>query len=144
MTITPDLSTIPGARAAMDRVEERLRELATLDADWDSYGAAALAPRALASARRLVADVLWHAGQIGPGTLPLRVEAMPLAAGGVQLELGGRGGCLDIEVMPDDTLNFLLMPGAGEASTWIEREKVGLAEVLGAVGRIVGAARDGE
>lgn len=70
---------------------ERLDYIATLENDWDSYGAPPIDPRAIAEARRLLAD--W------PGDLP---TPTPTTSGGIALEFDNDDE--GITILPDGSV----------------------------------------
>lgn len=89
-----------------ETTDERLAHLATLQKDWDSYGADAPWPDALAVARRLV-ELFRHPPVI-----------IPCSDGGVQLEWYMGGFEIEIAIQPrgqigDDDI-YLLDKRGGE------------------------------
>ena len=136
MTAVSDLSAIPGALVMSDNVAARLREMVLLEADWDSYGAVPIHPQAIALAQQLSNDILLHVGSRGFALAGLRVDVLPLADGGVQVEWAGPSGRLDVEVTPERTFNYLLMHGQGDTETFAERENAPRSDVLRAVDRL--------
>jgi len=106
-------STPPGARASTHSTAEttsKIAALADLKEDWDSYGAAAIAPAAVAAAQNFVATRL-------KGTPVPPPAVVPTSAGGVQLEWHGAGADLEIE-----------FPAAGETLVWFEDQRTGREE----------------
>ena len=82
-----------------------IRELLQLPPNWNTYGA----PRISPSAAELAMEVLAIAQRDGlPGP-----AVVPTAEGGIQLEWARRGSELEIEVLPDRTLAYLLVLAGG-------------------------------
>lgn len=89
-------------------------QLANLRDDWDSYGSPPISPAALHTSTRLIA-------MIDPGDLPVPC-VFPVPGGGMQLEwiVGQRE--LELEILPDGTVEFLKVEGGQP----IEEAQVGL------------------
>jgi hypothetical protein len=85
----------------------RLWSLKNLKENWNSYGAAAVDDAALRSAHTL----LGVAGNLR--TLPVAI--IPTARGGVQLEWKLPDRELEVEVLPDQTVQVLLVEGEQES-----------------------------
>jgi hypothetical protein len=67
-------------------------DLAKLETNWDSYGAAAIDPRALHAATKLIKGM----------------HLVPTSDGGLQLEVCGLGMEIEIGINPDGTGAVLL------------------------------------
>lgn len=93
--------------ASFLRVQQRFVELARVPEDWDSYGAAAVAPHAIARAQGLIMDVLRAFPLRAPEEL-LPFDLLPLPDGSVQLIWQGACGELDLDVNPDGRIGYLV------------------------------------
>lgn len=91
---------------------KKLDELASLDRDWDSYGAEQISPDALASAYLLMMTIAnqW-AFRLGERVRPYVI--VPVADGGVQLEWRGPGGIVEVEIGSDEMFACLFIPSTG-------------------------------
>jgi hypothetical protein len=138
---SPETAASFGGRSAELGVGElnpafaRIRGIAGLAENWDSYGASPPSRDALAQAR-WVLGTLRHRfpglkGRLSP------VEVAPLADGGVQLEWERRGGTLELEINPDGTFSYLHIGGNGEERKFVEKDRADLDEVLFLVVRTV-------
>ena len=85
---------------------KRLDDLAQLEQDWDSYEASRISPDAISMTYLLMANVAGSlAFRLGDRVRPYVIA--PLADGGVQVEWRGPGGAIEVEVNPDESLNYL-------------------------------------
>ena len=115
--------------AALQPAFERLEELAGLGPGWDSYGAAPISARAIASVRRLLAAIASEVDDpAGDRVRPYVV--VPIANGGVQIEWRGPGGSLEVDVGPAGDLGYLLITGEEPARTFEERDGVAEDELV--------------
>lgn len=93
-------------RERLARLLEQLDEFRRLPDDWDSYGADAISDCAIDISRDLIAQiVLRHI----PAAMPVdpSIDVMPLASGGVQIELTSGARYLEVEISPDGDLSLL-------------------------------------
>jgi hypothetical protein len=97
---------------AQDRMEaalSRIRTLAQLESNWDSYNGAPLQASAVLHTARLLAAIFQY------DDVPLPA-IVPTSAGGLQLEWHRANATLEMEVSPDKNVEvFLLTPGG---RTW--------------------------
>jgi hypothetical protein len=113
--------------AYLEPALERLDALSALERGWDSYDAEPISSIALATARGLL---ILIAGEIRHHiSSPVRLHAMPLADGGVQLEWLTANASLEIEIQSDGTLGYLMAESVGDAHA-VEREGVAVDEIL--------------
>jgi len=100
--ITPLIALGPQLRAA----HSALRELADLPMDWDGYGSPPINREALETAAAL-------AERLGLEKWP-RTSIGPVPGGGIQFEwqVGERG--LELEVLPDGGIAYLIVYGPGQ------------------------------
>jgi hypothetical protein len=93
----------------METALARIRSLASLESNWDSYGAVPLQRGAVLHAVRLVAAILQNED------VPLPA-IVPTSQGGLQLEWHRGRATLEMEVLPNRTVEvFFLMPSG---RTW--------------------------
>ena len=107
---------------------KRLKELAQLEADWDSYGAEPVSSIALVTAFELLDAVKERLSTKGKEALPQFIA--PLADGGLQLEWSREQGDIEIEIDPDGDLGYVLIEGQGENRKFTEQHQISLEEVL--------------
>jgi hypothetical protein len=107
-----DSVTVSVPDSAVERMEAalaRIKGLASLEPNWDSYGAVPLQRGAVLHTIRLVAAILQNEG------VPLPA-IVPTSEGGLQLEWHRGRATLEMEVLPDRTVEvFFLMPSG---RTW--------------------------
>ena len=103
----PEPSLVPALRL--------IAEIATLSPDWDSYGAAPPSPRAIAWACLLIEAVAEAGDRAGAGRRSPWTSA-PIADGGLQIEWLGGEGRIEVQVAPDGSVGYVLVPDA-EADT---------------------------
>ncbi len=114
----------------------RLDGLASLQRDWDSYGAEPIAARAIGVARRLIQTVAELFSQLaGEDAAPYAVA--PLVDGGVQVEWRGRAGAIEVEISPDGTLGYLYVKGHEIDSPHEEQDDVSFPDVLELVAKVI-------
>ena len=77
----------------------QLENLLSLPAGWDSYGSPPIRLEAVARGMGLLGDALWY-GAPAP-------QVCPVPGGGVQLEWQARRKGLEVEVLPDGSVQFL-------------------------------------
>ncbi len=107
---------------------ERLKELAQLKADWDSYGAEPVSSVALVAAFELLDAVKERLCRKVREPLPQFIA--PLADGGLQLEWSGQQGDIEVEIDPNGDLGYVLIEGQGTNRKFKEQHQVSLNEVL--------------
>jgi hypothetical protein len=130
------------AAATMRSVLDRLTQLAALDPDWDSYGAAPPSAEAVATARQLVLAVAERlVDVVGEQARPFAVA--PLADGCVQLTWRGPSDELEVEIGPRDDVGYLLVKDRGGAESTEVAEGVTASDVLDLVERVLLARDDG-
>lgn len=115
---------------------DRLAHLSTLEADWDSYGAAPISATAIERAREVLTDM---GARFGPsaGLHARPFAVVPVPDGGVQLEWRGQGRALELEIGPDGQLAYLLDGGEAHGGHSEERSAAGWEDALDAVARVV-------
>ncbi len=98
---------------------ERLKELAQLETDWDSYDAKPIPPIAFVTAL----EILFKE------RVPVPDFIAPISNGGLQLEWSDEQICLEIEVFANDNLTYFFYEKKnGKAGTY--KKQVALVEVL--------------
>ncbi len=107
---------------------ERLKELAQLKADWDSYGAEPVSSVALVAAFELLDAVKERLCRKVREPLPQFIA--PLADGGLQLEWSGQRGDIEVEIDLNGDLGYVLIEGQGTNRKFKEQHQVSLNEVL--------------
>ena len=117
---------------------ERLRELAELGPDWDSYGGLPPSPEALATAQRLLVEVGERFGHL-PDKRSVPAAVVPLADGRVQLEWRGPRTHLEVEIRSTDDLAYLFVSERGAERTSEEADAASWAGVIDLVARALGA-----
>ncbi len=107
------MSTLTTKRAPWrDNTLTALARLESLSANWDSYGSPPIQPAALQSARRLVSA-------IEIANLPTPAVA-PISGGGLGLAWQLRNRELELEILPDGSVQYLAVasdPAAGTEET---------------------------
>jgi hypothetical protein len=115
---------------------ERLEKIAQLDRDWDSYGAAPIAPRAVAAGRKLIMDVADQLGaDFGGKSLPFTVA--PLVDGGVQVEWRGPTREIEVEIGPDEEFGYLLIVRTEAGRDFQEGDKTTRSEILDLIAQVL-------
>jgi hypothetical protein len=84
----------------------KIVELAALPEDWDGYGSRPIQPAAI----RVAAELL---GMLSEFDLP-SPQIFPVSGGGIQLEWQNAKCELELEILPDGSLEFLIADQAGE------------------------------
>ncbi len=110
-----------------------LQELAGLEPDWDSYGAARISGRALTAAGDLIADAANRLGDVvGERAAPYVVA--PVADGGIFIEWRGPVSRLQVRVGGGAELQYLLVATDQDGQkTFVERNGVTRPQVLSAL-----------
>lgn len=86
--------------------QQKISELAQLPENWDSYGSRPVQQPAIEQAADLVA-------RISKLALP-DPQIFPVAGGGIQLELQQGQRELELEILPDGSIEYLLITEGGE------------------------------
>ncbi|MBE9130114.1 MULTISPECIES: hypothetical protein [unclassified Coleofasciculus] len=107
---------------------KRLKELAQLEADWDSYGAEPVSSVAIVTAFELLDALREQLSRKVRELLPQFIA--PLVDGGLQLEWSGQQGELEVEIDPNGDLGYVLIEGQGTNRKFKEQHQVSLNEVL--------------
>jgi len=105
------------------RADQRLADLARLEEDWDSYGAAPIAPEAIKIASHLMRRVLMHRPYP-----PYFVGPIPY--GGVEIEWRNCDKRVEIDVRPDGSLDVLTVTGTGPSTRREARQNVPIMDAL--------------
>jgi hypothetical protein len=121
-------NTTPISQVSLTLIFERLKELAQLEADWDSYGAKAISSVALVTAFEVLEGVKERLSTKVKEPLPQFIA--PLADGGLQLEWSRKQGDIEVEIYPDGDLGYVLIEGQGTTRKFQEKHQVSLDEVL--------------
>jgi hypothetical protein len=130
-----DLLT-PQLRDDLASVHERISGFATLQPNWDSYGAEPPSTSAIRTARLVLDDlVILYARRFGEKALPF--WASPLPSGGVQLEWRAPTAELEVEVDAKGQLAFLLQRGHGTEAKYEEGEDASLKDVASLLGQVL-------
>lgn len=106
----------------------RLKEIAQLEADWDSYGAEPVSSVAFIAAFELLDAVKNRLSRKVREPLPQFIA--PLADGGLQLEWSGQKGDIEVEIYPNGDLGYVLIERQGTNRKFKEQHQVSLHEVL--------------
>lgn len=93
-------------RPRLEVALNRIRDLAALGPNWDSYGARPLQRDAIVHAIRLLA-VVMQSHVSSP-------EIVPTSSGGLQLEWHRNGAVLEMEVTPERRVEVFLSSPSGE------------------------------
>lgn len=88
------------------RALEKLKGLARLEENWDSYGSRPINPCAYERA----AEILKHTASCGMAV----PDIFPVSGGGVQLEWENARHELEIGILPNGEMEFLITDGDGE------------------------------
>jgi len=117
---SPQLSLAP--------IFERLKELAQLKADWDSYGAEPVSSVALVATFELLDAVKERLSRKVRESLPQFIA--PLADGGLQLEWKGQRGDIEVKIDPIGNFSYVLLEGQETNRKFQEKARASLEEVL--------------
>ncbi|HWQ36013.1 MAG TPA: hypothetical protein VNQ79_24435 [Blastocatellia bacterium] len=88
------------------KAQKRIQELAALPENWDSYGSRPIQPAAIKGAGDLIA-LLSQLRSAQP-------EIFPVPGGGIQLELHNRQREIEIEILPDGNIEYLITDDDGQ------------------------------
>ena len=116
---------VPNVPSLPDATRERLAELGRLEADWDSYGALRVAPRALAAAGTIISLAIAQTGGRGAPR-----DIMPIADGGIALEWRSPGLELALNACPEGGWTALLVERGEGGRRATERYDLSDAEAL--------------
>lgn len=115
---------------------QRLAQLAKLSPNWNSYGAVAPTPDAMAVAYSLVISVAEQVkGRRFNGIRPAAVA--PLVDGGVRLDWRAPKVEIDVEIEPTGDMGFLLVDRRGSQCIVLEKDSASWQQVLEAVATTV-------
>ena len=117
-----------------DATRERLAELGRLEADWDSYGALQVAPRALAAGGAIISLAIAQTGDRG-----VPRDIMPIADGGIALEWRSPGVELGLNACPEGGWTALLVERGEGGRRATERYDLSDAEALALILRVIQA-----
>jgi hypothetical protein len=121
------LAELNEGRSGLRTASKRIRELATLEPDWDSYGAKQLSGLAVSIAY----DLLLQLDEPAVRTLSF---IAPLATGGLQFEWESEHRSLEVEMHGDGRIGYLLVSRALDGSRHAEeRDDVSLDQVIAVV-----------
>ncbi|MEA2510677.1 MAG: hypothetical protein QOJ59_164 [Thermomicrobiales bacterium] len=124
-----------GDRAALRTAFDRLRKIAALEPNWNSYRAKTLTPVAVAQAHTLVLVAAKALERPNPDTaIPWAIA--PLADGGVQLEWRNGNGAVEVEITPDGKMEYLVEYNRAEGFGYEEGEIATADEVPSILARI--------
>lgn len=125
-----------GFQVSLAPIFARLKEIAQLETDWDSYGAESISSVALVTACELLFTVKESLHNlVGEKLLPFSLA--PIADGGVQLEWRGTRGDLEVEINSKGVLSYLLVQGQRAKRKFEEKERASLSEVLKVVTQVL-------
>ncbi|MGI8640406.1 MAG: hypothetical protein ACR2MG_10745 [Pyrinomonadaceae bacterium] len=85
---------------------KKLEELSSLKEDWDSYGSRPIQPEARELAAKLLSDLVKT-------DMP-EPQIFPVSGGGIQLEWENLKCELEIEVLPDESIEYLIVDEEGK------------------------------
>lgn len=101
-------------------VRTRLQNLASLPENWNGYGSPQIAGEAISESLRIINE-LAKLGMPEP-------EIFPISGGGVQMEWQNQGAELEIEIMPDRSISYLLVGDNNEMFDRQIRKNENIAE----------------
>lgn len=114
----------------------RIREMATLPANWDSEGADPPTPSAVASALYLIQAIAERRRQHAFG-LVQPVTSSPIPDGGLQVEWKGQDARIDVQANPDGSYGFLVKWGAGSEARYEEADEEPIESLIGLIDRVL-------
>ncbi|MCL1469767.1 hypothetical protein [Argonema antarcticum] len=114
---------------------ERLKQLAQLEPDWDSYGAEQVSSVALVAAFEILVTVKEQLSNQVREPLPSFVA--PLADGGLQLEWSSSLLDIEVEIGPGGDFSYVLIQGQGTNRKFEEKHQVSLDEVLNLLSQVL-------
>lgn len=113
IAVTPGESLISG----------RLRRLAALEADWDSYGAQPVSSNSLVTAERTLTLIRSIVGGLVSSVEPSMLAAR--ADGGILAEWIGSEGSIEIHFEPNGSMGYLLEEGGTGAYSEVDSASLG-------------------
>ena len=120
-------------------LESKLRDLAALPADWDSYGASPPTPIALAAVRTILGRLSLRLAELAPVATPYAIA--PLHDGGMQIEWRSSGASVEVGVDPAGRLAYLVETCLGTERLSEERSGVSVSEIVTVVAGVLTSAR---
>lgn len=105
-TSSSQWTTVSSISPWLTDATRRLRDVAALPDDWDSYGSPRPSTDAVSLAVRLLV-------QLEPRKPPIP-RIVPVGGGGVQLEWDGPKRSLELEILPNGIIEFLLSGEEGQ------------------------------
>lgn len=87
----------------IDHLLKQIDSFASLEANWDSYGAEQIDPGVIDHAKRLIRSIALLVPDHTPAP-----SVVPTSRGGVQFEWHIGGVDVEIEIHPDGTIEYLL------------------------------------
>ncbi len=115
---------------------ERIREMAALDADWDSEEADSPTPEAVASACYLIEAVAaGHEQREGIRVTPS--TSSPIPDGGLQVEWQGADSRIEVQANPDGSFGYLVKWGLRPDGRYEEADEAPEDVVLGLIARVL-------
>jgi hypothetical protein len=124
----------------MDHLSAELDDLRELEEDWDSYGARRISDRAIESASQVIGVANSVLGPVlGDDALP--GAAFPVPTGGVALEWPRPNGLVSVVVGPDGELGYLHKTVQDGRSSYDERHRLAIDELIAQVARALAPER---
>ena len=106
----------------------RLRELAKLEAGWDSYDASPITEVSIQATERLLECLKNRSPDC----------TVPLSGGGVQLEWSGPGGEIEVEIQAYGQFGVLVSTGTEPDRKFSEADNMDLAAVVQNINHVLG------
>lgn len=101
--------------------QEKLKELKSLPENWDSYGSSPINQDAIELTASLLAD-------LAKISIPSPM-IIPVHGGGIQLEWQKANGELEIEILPNKTIEYLVVDEKGNMSEGQLPQNAHIAEI---------------
>jgi hypothetical protein len=114
----------------------RLDDIATLEPNWNSYGAHRPSPLAIAIASELLLIVDKNLGSVAYERSQPQVVA-PRADGGIQIRWGTRPVEIAVHADPSGTLGYLYVERRGDTTSFKEVQSASWDEVLQMIATVV-------
>ncbi len=114
---------------------QRITELASLQANWDGYGAEP--PSALAYARALQLILTLNSQSIARGRFRVPFTSAPIADGGLQVEWKGPNARIEVQAAPDGSFGYLIVAGAPGDREYHEADDLDLSQIVEVIHRII-------
>jgi hypothetical protein len=105
-TQTTGVTSLLSSNAWLRRAQRKLKELSELQENWDGYGSPQIEPEALEIAAELVTNTATF-GMPEP-------QIFPVPGGGLQIEWERLRRELELEILPNGEIEFLLVDRDGE------------------------------